>query len=196
METTFDCLFRFHVHALVGPQILDKTLDLDVRNPLIFYLIRCQCKRICNMGSNYRTTESVAEESVDQARSRAEIHARFASDMRPLLEEFGRATAVAANETEVAIDRNKLAEADGRPDADENGAVGGASATTASVIVHHAAVPDQGGQPAGAQRNMGEKDKFPVDQVAVEIVNSEVVVEPHSDNEDGSSRSGKRYSKY
>lgn len=140
-------------------------------------------------GSFRRTTESVAEESVDQARSRAEIHARFASDMRPLLEEFGRATAAAANETEVAIDRNKLAEADGRPDADENGAVGGASATTASVIVHHAAVPDQGGQPAGAQRNMGEKDKFPVDQVAVEIVNSEVVVEPHSDNEDGSSRS-------
>ena len=49
-----------------------------------------------NMESNYRDTESAADESVDQARSRAEIHARFASDMRPLLEEFGRATAVAA----------------------------------------------------------------------------------------------------
>jgi len=133
-----------------------------------------------------RDTESAADESVDQARSRAEIHARFASDMRPLLEEFGRATAAAATETEAAVDRNNLVRADGKPEADVAQAVGGAAATTASVIVHHAAAPDQSGQSARAERRMGEKEKFPADQVAVEIVSSESVVERYSDNEESS----------
>ena len=130
-----------------------------------------------NMGSHYRDTETTS----DQALNRAEIHARFASDMRPLLEEFGHATAAAAA---AAIDRNYLVDADGRSNADEAEAVGGAAAaTTASVIVHHEAAPDQC---AGAEQHMGEKEKFLVDQVAVEIVSSESVIERFSDNEDSS----------
>ena len=131
------------------------------------------------MGSHYRDTETTA----DQAINRAEIHARFASDMRPLLEEFGRATAAAATETEAAIDRTNLVDADGRPNADEAEAVAGATATTASVIVHHAAAPDQC---AGAEQHMEEKEKVLVDQVAVEIVSSESVIERFSDDEDSS----------
>ena len=70
-------------------------------------------------------------------------------------------------------------------------AVGGAAATTASLIVHHAAAPDQDGQSARAERRVGEKEKFPADQVAVEIVSSESVVERYSDNEESSPPSSK-----
>jgi len=144
---------------------------------------RLEAENIGGREEDERSFRRDTETTADQAINRAEIHARFASDMRPLLEEFGRATAAAATETEAAIDRNNLVDADGRPNADEAEAVAGATATTASVIVHHAAAPDQC---AGAEQHMEEKEKVLVDQVAVEIVSSESVIERFSDDEDSS----------
>ena len=126
---------------------------------------------------------------------RADIHARIASDMQPLLEEFGRATAAAAIMTEATIGSNNFAVADAGPISDEAEAVEGAAATTASVIVHHGAAPDSDGQ-----KHMGEKEKLSEekpseDQVAVEIVSSEHDIERSFDNE-GNSPSGKSRSEY
>ena len=120
------------------------------------------------------------------------IHARFATDIGPLLEEFGHATADAASETEAAIDRNNLVAPEVRQNADVSEAEGLAAATTASVIVHHVAAPDL--HPVGAEQHKGEKEKVAVDQVAVEIVSSDRVTEQISDEDTSPSQSKRKMS--
>lgn len=136
--------------------------------------------------STRRVARSAATVPPQQTFDPADIHARMASDMQPLLEEFGRATTAATIVTEATIGSSNFAVADAGPTLDGAEAVEGAAATTASVIVHHGAAPDSDGQ-----KHMGEKEKLSEeksseDQVAVEIVSSEHDIERSSDNEGNS----------
>lgn len=93
--------------------------------------------------------------------------------MRPLLEELWRTPGIAETEDAAATGIDTSVDADGKEDANEATDVG-APTTTASVVVHRAgaSVPHRASV-GGEQYVRGEKEKYPVDQGAVEIVTAE-----------------------
>ena len=109
---------------------------------------------------------------------------RSASDMRPLLEELWHTPGVPETED---------VDADGKEDANEVTDVE-APTTTASVIVHHegaGASVQHGASVGGEQYIRGEKEKYPVDQVTVEIVTAESYSEEQERSPSPSSKSEK-----